>query len=139
MHSLKIADHGRIQALSADNLLPDTSRDRVPVLVCHGCFFPKIYINLHIIMYIKSNMITTTMSGFRKEMKKYLDLVTRDYETLIINRGKDNGVVVISVEEYNSIRATEHELSSRLNEKRLESAIHKLEGGASFEQELIDP
>ena len=90
-------------------------------------------------MYMKSNMLSANVTDFRKGLKKYLDLVTEDYETLIINRGKDNGVVVISVEEYNSIRATEHELSSRLNEKRLESAIHKLEGGASFEQELIDP
>jgi antitoxin YefM len=90
-------------------------------------------------MYIKSNMITTTLSGFRKEMKKYLDLVTRDYETLVINRGKDIGVVIISVEEYNSIKATEYELSSKINEKRLESAIGKLERGDSFEKELIDP
>ncbi|MGW8315411.1 MAG: type II toxin-antitoxin system Phd/YefM family antitoxin [Bacteroidales bacterium] len=84
-------------------------------------------------------MITTTLSGFRKEMKKYLDMVTRDYETLIINRGKDSGVVIISVEEYNSIRATEHELSSRNNEKRLESAIQKFESGETFEKDLIDP
>ena len=90
-------------------------------------------------MYIKNNMITTTLSGFRKEMKKYLDMVTRDYETLIINRGKDSGVVIISVEEYNSIRATEHELSSRKNEKRLESAIQKFESGETFEKDLIDP
>ena len=90
-------------------------------------------------MYIKNNMITTTLSGFRKEMKKYLDMVTRDYETLIINRGKDSGVVIISVEEYNSIRATEHELSSRNNEKRLESAIQKFESGETFEKDLIDP
>lgn len=90
-------------------------------------------------MYIKDNMVTTTMSGFRKEMKKYMDMVTRDYDALIINRGKDSGVVIISVEEYNSIRATEHELSSRLNEKKLESAIRKLESGTSFEKDLIDP
>ena len=38
-------------------------------------------------------MITTTISDFRKDIKKYLDDVSDNFETLIINRGKDNGVV----------------------------------------------
>ena len=54
-------------------------------------------------------MITTTMSDFRKDIKKYLDRVTDNFETLIINRGKDTGVVIISIEEYNSLRVTQHE------------------------------
>ena len=72
-------------------------------------------------------------------MKKYLDLVTKDFETLIINRGKNRGVVIISIEEYNSLRATEHELSSKANERRLDSSIEKFEKGDFFEKELIDP
>jgi len=79
------------------------------------------------------------MSDFRKGMKKYLDLVTKDFETLIINRGKDSGVVIISLDEYNSLQATMHELSSKANVKRLDDAIEKLEGGGGFEKELIDP
>ena len=46
-------------------------------------------------------MLTTTLSDFRKDIKTYLDKVTQSFETLIINRGKDTGVVVISLEEYN--------------------------------------
>lgn len=58
------------------------------------------------IKYIKSfNMLTTTISDFRKDMKKYLDQVTKNFETLIINRGKDSGVVNMSLEEYNSLIA----------------------------------
>jgi len=90
-------------------------------------------------MNIKRNMLTTTMTDFRKEMKKYLDLVTRDFETLIINRGKNSGVVIISIDEYNSLRATEHELSSKANERRLDSSIEKFEKGEFFERKLIDP
>jgi antitoxin YefM len=41
-------------------------------------------------------MLTTTLSDFRKDIKTYLDKVTQSFETLIINRGKDTGVVVIS-------------------------------------------
>ena len=66
----------------------------------------------------------------------YLDSVTENFETLIINRGKDSGVVVISLEEYNSLTATQHELSSRINEKRLDSAIDKLKKGSSFEKNI---
>ncbi|PIQ35280.1 MAG: prevent-host-death protein [Bacteroidetes bacterium CG18_big_fil_WC_8_21_14_2_50_41_14] len=82
-------------------------------------------------------MLTTSISDFRKDIKKYLDNVTQNFETLIINRGKDSGVVVISLEEYNSLNATQHELSSSTNESRLDSAIEKLKSGSSFQQELI--
>ena len=83
-------------------------------------------------------MLTTTLSDFRKDIKKYLDSVTRNYETLIINRGKDSGVVIISLEEYNSLNATQHELSSKTNETRLDSAIEKMKKGQSFEKNLIE-
>ncbi len=83
-------------------------------------------------------MLTTTISSFRKDIKKYLDRVTENFETLIINRGKDNGVVIMSLDEYNSLSATQHELSSKLNEKRLDSAIEKLKKGSSFEKEIIE-
>ncbi|MFH0756708.1 MAG: type II toxin-antitoxin system prevent-host-death family antitoxin [Bacteroidota bacterium] len=82
-------------------------------------------------------MITTSISDFRKDIKRYLDNVTKNFETLIINRGKDNGVVVISLDEYNSLTATQHELSSKVNEHRLDSAIEKLQSGKSFEKKLI--
>jgi len=83
-------------------------------------------------------MLTTTISDFRKDIKKYLDNVTKNFETLIINRGKDNGVVIISLDEYNSLRATQNELSSKSNEKRLDSAIEKFQKGESFQKDLID-
>jgi len=83
-------------------------------------------------------MITTTISDFRKDIKRYLDHVVLNFETLIINRGKDTGVVIISIDEYNSLRATQHELSSRINEKRLDSAIEKLKNGNSFAKDLQD-
>jgi antitoxin YefM len=83
-------------------------------------------------------MLTTTISDFRKDIKKYLDHVTKNFETLIINRGKDNGVVIMSLAEYNSLCATQHELSSKINEKRLDAAIEKLKSGSSFQKDLPD-
>jgi antitoxin YefM len=84
-------------------------------------------------------MLTTSISDFRKDIKKYLDRVTENFETLIINRGKDIGVVIISLDEYNSLTATQHELSSKKNEMRLDSAIEKLKKGSSFKKELLEP
>ena len=83
-------------------------------------------------------MLTTTISDFRKDIKKYIDTVSEDYETLIINRGKDQGVVIISLDEYNSILATSHELSSKKNQKRLDSALDKLKKGKGFQKKLIE-
>lgn len=83
-------------------------------------------------------MQITTVSDFRKDMKTYLDRVVKNFETLIINRGKDSGIVVMSLEEYNSLMATNHELSCRKNELRLDSAIGKLSAGITFEKALIE-
>ncbi len=83
-------------------------------------------------------MLTTTISDFRKDIKKYLNTVSEDFETLIINRGKDQGVVIISLDEYNSMLATSHELSTKKNQKRLDSAIDKLKKGKGFQKKLIE-
>ena len=83
-------------------------------------------------------MLTTTISDFRKDIKKYFDRVSQNFETLIINRGKGNGVVIMSLGEYNSLLATNHELSSKANERRLDSAIEKLSKSNSFEKTLME-
>lgn len=83
-------------------------------------------------------MLTTTISDFRKDIKKYLDSVTKNFETLVINRGKESGVVVISLEEYNSLTTTQHEMSSKVNQARLDSAIEKLNAGKGVTKDLVD-
>lgn len=83
-------------------------------------------------------MLTTTLSDFRKDIKRYFDKVTQNFETLIINRGKDNGIVIMSLAEYNSLRATQHELASKKNEERLDSAIAKLKAGNSSSRNLLE-
>lgn len=83
-------------------------------------------------------MLITSVSDFRKDIKSYFDKVAKNFETLIINRGKDSGIVVMSLDEYNSLISTNHELSSRKNEMRLDSAIEKLKGKESFTKTLIE-
>lgn len=83
-------------------------------------------------------MQITTVSDFRKDLKTYLDKVVKNFETLIINRGKDTGIVVMSLKEYNALMATNHELSSRKNELRLDAAIEKLKTGKGIKKDLIE-
>jgi antitoxin YefM len=83
-------------------------------------------------------MLTTTLSDFRKDIKSYLDKVTQGFETLIINRGKDTGVVVMSLEEYNSLKSTQHELSSRINQQRLDESIEALKSGKKLIKKMGD-
>ena len=118
-----------------------------PHNVMHN-YFLKIGVNLRNLIYVRIFvheyvlnyiiMLTTTISDFRKDIKRYLDRVTENFETLIINRGKDTGVVIISLNEYNSLCATQHELSSKVNENRLDSAIEKLKKGSSFEKDITE-
>ena len=82
-------------------------------------------------------MLIATLSDFRKDIKKYFDSITENDDTLIINRGNNKGVVIISLEEYNSLQATQLELSSKRNEKRLDSSISKLKSGKGIHKKLL--
>ena len=71
----------------------------------HGIKFVHIFVQIKIQKYIFN---LQSVSDFRKDIKSYLDKVAINFETLIINRGKDSGIVVMSLTEYNSLMATNH-------------------------------
>jgi antitoxin YefM len=83
-------------------------------------------------------MLTIHIADFRKDIKQYLNSVMDDLETLIINRGKDTGAVIMLLDKYNSLNAIHHKLSSKANEKRLDAAIEKLSKGKGFSKKLIE-
>ncbi|MFT5337618.1 MAG: antitoxin YefM [Luteibaculaceae bacterium] len=89
-------------------------------------------------MYKIYSLLTAPISDFRKDLKRYLDKVTSNFETLVINRGKDNGVVIMSLSEYNSLCAKNDELSSRKNEDRLDKAILNVRKGDTFSKSLLE-
>ena len=99
---------------------------------------PKNQNIVHTFVQIILIMVVTNISDFRKDIKSYFDRVSINFETLIINRGKDSGIVVISLEEYNSLMATNYELSTRTNESRLDAAIEKFKNGKAFSKDLIE-
>ncbi len=82
-------------------------------------------------------MLVANISDFRKDIKKYFDGVVNDFQTLIINRGKDT-VVVMSLEEYNSLNATHHEMSSKANKEWLDASIESMKAGRTVTLEKLE-
>ena len=66
-------------------------------------------------------MVTTTISGFRKSIKSYLDSVIETNEPVLINRGHQ-GAILVSLDEYNAMTRTASVLSSRVGDEVLEAA-----------------
>jgi len=83
-------------------------------------------------------MIAANYSEFRTRLKKYLDSVEDDNETLIIKRKSGKGTVMISLDEYNSIMETLHLLSSRKNAERLYESIQQMKSGKIVRPNLDD-
>ncbi len=77
-------------------------------------------------------MIAANFTEFRTGLKKYLDEVEQNQETLIIKRNSGKGTVVISLEEYNSIMETLHLLSSKANADRLHESIRQMKEGETI-------
>lgn len=83
-------------------------------------------------------MTATTITDFREKLKEYLDRVTDNQEALIISRPKKHNVVVVSQEEYESLRETAYLLSSPKNAARLHEALQQLESGKAVAKNLAD-
>lgn len=83
-------------------------------------------------------MLAANYTEFRTDLKKFLDAVEDNNETLIIKRSSGKGAVIISLEEYNSIMETVHLLSSKANADRLYESIKQVEQGKVVKKKLID-
>lgn len=80
-------------------------------------------------------MITTTISDFRANVKQYIDSIINDNGTLLINRG-DTAAVLISLEEYNSIKATERILTSPAASREVVTGVEQWMNGESIEVDI---
>ena len=84
-------------------------------------------------------MIAANFTEFRTGLKKYLDNVENNHETLVIKRKSGKGTVMISLDEYNSIMETVHLLSSKSNADRLYESIQQMRKGNTISnQDLIE-
>jgi len=83
-------------------------------------------------------MIAANFTEFRTALKKFLDNVENNHETLVIKRKSGKGTVLISLEEYNSIMETVHLLSSKANADRLYESIQQMKKGETVKHELME-
>ncbi len=83
-------------------------------------------------------MITANFTEFRTGLKKFLDNVENNHETLVIKRKSGKGAVMISLDEYNSIMETVHLLSSKANADRLYESIRQMKKGETVNRDLIE-
>lgn len=81
-------------------------------------------------------MKTTSVTNFRTNIKKYLDAVIRDSDYVVINRG-NTGAVLISLDEFNSIKGTETILRSDRLSAAVRQGIKDMENG-NLEEVDID-
>ena len=74
-------------------------------------------------------METTNHSDLRKNLKRNLDLVSDEKETVIIHRSGQEDVVMVPLSEYNSWMETNHLLSTEANRENLALSIAEAKEG----------
>lgn len=77
-------------------------------------------------------------SEFRNNLAENLNGVNEDNDIVVVSRSKGKNVVVMSLEEYNSIQETLHLSSTAANRKRLDEAIEEMKTGKSLKHGLIE-
>jgi antitoxin YefM len=75
---------------------------------------------------------------FRKNLTKNLNKVNDDQEIVVVSRSKGKNVVVMSLEEYNSINETLHLINNSTNKRRLDEAIEEMEKGQFLQKPLLE-
>lgn len=70
-------------------------------------------------------MIATTYTNVRTNLAEFLDVVTDNRETVVIQRRGHEDVIMISADELNSLLETAHLLRSPKNAERLLTALER--------------
>ncbi len=79
-----------------------------------------------------------TFTEARSNLKSVMDSVCYDHTATIITRTRGDHVVLMSLEDFNSIQETLHLLSSEANANRLRESIRQLRAGKASARELSE-
>ena len=104
----------------------------IKLLTVYICKYANKYISLH---YNKGGfMRTANYTDLRANLKSYIDAVIDDYDTVVVNRGNGKGVVMISLDEYNSLKETEYIMSSPDTMEAIHKGEEDIKNGNSISQ-----
>jgi antitoxin YefM len=82
-------------------------------------------------------MKVVNYTDLRLNLKKWLDLVVDDVEELVVTRKNHKDLVLISLDEYNSLKETNYLLSGKNREKILKS-LSEAQAGKSTQKDLLE-
>ena len=81
-------------------------------------------------------MRTANYTELRKNLKEHIDAVIADNDALIVDRGNNTGIVMISLEEYNSIMETEYIMSNPEVLADIQQSLKEISEGKGIEVNL---
>jgi|TARA_B110000967_G_C18778328_1_gene506848 antitoxin YefM len=82
-------------------------------------------------------METVNYTDFRSNLKHWLDKVFNDVSDIVIKRKGGKDLVLISLDEYNSLKETSYLLTGK-NRDVLLNSIKELEADIGIEKKIID-
>ena len=83
-------------------------------------------------------MQVVSLTEARNNLKAVFDSVYLDNDEVIIHRKGNENVVIISMNEYNSMKETNYLLNSPRNKKQLLSSLADARLGKTFEKDLLE-
>jgi len=82
-------------------------------------------------------METVNYTDFRSNLKHWFDKVVNDVSDIIIKRKDGKDLVLVSLDEYNSLKETSYLLTGK-NRDILLNSIKELEAGEGVQKDLIE-
>ncbi|MEV0842616.1 type II toxin-antitoxin system prevent-host-death family antitoxin [Actinocatenispora sera] len=83
-------------------------------------------------------MRTMSYSESRANYAETLDRVVNDREEVVVTRAGHEPVVIVSLDDYESLKETAYLLRNPANARRLLASIERLERGEGSQRDLIE-
>ena len=83
-------------------------------------------------------MKTMTYSATRANFAATIDSVLEDREEVVITRAGKEPVVLVALDDYESLKETAHLLQNPANARRLLASIERLEAGGGVARDLVE-
>ena len=81
-------------------------------------------------------MNAITYSTAREDLASTMDRVCADHSPVVITRDREQSVVLLSLEDYESLEETAYLMRSPANARRLHEAIRDLESGKGVARDI---